>query len=225
MRRCWADTHGFGRVFRCSSGFVIGEICSALPRAAVVGSDYILSSLEKLAARLPGVPLLQFDLRHCPLPDACVDAVTSLNVLEHIDDDAQALREIARILRPGGLAHIEVPAGPSCYDFYDELLMHHRRYRLSELLAKAQEAGFTVERATHLGCLIYPAFWFFKKRRQWLSSRLSEAEKQGIVARNIRVTGKSALLSCALRIEAGLSRLLNFPFGIRCVAALRKPTA
>ena len=208
----------------CSSGFVINEIRAALPEAAVVGSDYLLPPLEKLAARLPGVPLLQFDLRRCPLPDACVDAVTSLNVLEHIDDDAQALREIARILRPGGVAHVEVPAGPGCYDFYDKLLMHHRRYRLRDLLAKACAAGLRVERATHLGCLIYPSFWFVKKRRRRLA-HLSAAEKQELVASSIRDTGHSAPLSLVLRLEMALGRFVDFPFGIRCVAVLRKPAA
>ena len=208
----------------CSSGFVIGEIHRALPHAAVIGSDYLLPPLEKLGARLPGVPLLQFDLRRCPLPDACVDAVTSLNVLEHIDDDARALREIARILRPGGVAHVEVPAGPGCYDFYDELLMHHRRYTSRALLAKARAAGLVVERATHLGCLIYPAFWLVKQRRRRLTG-LSADEKHRLVADSIRATGHSALLSLALRAEAALGRSVNFPFGIRCVAVLRKPAA
>ena len=205
----------------CSSGFVIEEIRAALPRAVLIGSDYILPPLEKLADRLPGLPLLQFDLRHCPLPDACVDAVTALNVLEHIDDDSAAMREIARILRPGGLAHIEVPAGPGCYDIYDEQLMHHRRYRLRDLLSKAREAGFQVLRATHLGCLIYPAFWFVKQRgRRSLS--LPADEKKALVARQIRSTGDSALLDAALNLEAGLGHFISFPFGIRCVAVLRK---
>lgn len=206
----------------CSSGFVLEEIRAALPNAALIGSDYILPPLEKLAARLPGVPLLQFDLRRSPLPDACVDAVTALNVLEHIDDDRAALREIARILRPGGIAHIEVPAGPDCYDIYDEQLMHHRRYRCDDLLAKAREAGFSVQRTTHLGCLIYPAFWLVKQRGR-RALNLPTAEKKKIVAQQIRQTGDSTLLNAALQLEEALGRLMTFPFGIRCVIVLHKP--
>jgi SAM-dependent methyltransferase len=208
----------------CSSGFVLEEIQAALPQAALIGSDYILPPLEKLAQRLPGVPLLQFDLRRCPLPDGCVDAVTALNVLEHIDDDTAALREIGRILRPGGVAHIEVPAGPGCYDVYDEQLMHHRRYRLAALLAQARGAGFDVLRATHLGCLIYPAFWLVKRRGRRLL-RLPAAEKKALVARQIRHTGQSVLLGAVLRLEEAIGRYATFPFGIRCIAVLRKKSA
>src|SRR5436190_884124 len=144
----------------CSSGFLVRDLHRVFPEAAIIGADYIAAPLIGAAERLPGIPLIQFDLRKCPLPDASVDVVTALNVLEHIDDDELALRQIFRILRPGGFAHIEVPAGPGLYDIYDEQLMHHRRYRRSELLERARRAGFSIVRSTHLGVFVYPAFWF-----------------------------------------------------------------
>src|SRR6185369_6000481 len=100
----------------CSSGFVLEDLQRALPRASVIGSDYLEGPLEGLAGRRSNVPLLQFDLRKCPLSDGCVDGVTCLTVLEHIDDHRAALSEIRRILKPGGIAHIEVPAGPELFD-------------------------------------------------------------------------------------------------------------
>ena len=206
----------------CSSGFVLEEIRRILPAAALVGSDYLLAPLEGLAARMPGLPILQFDLRRCPLPDACVDAVTALNVLEHIDDDAGALREIARILRPGGIAHVEVPAGPALFDVYDEQLMHHRRYRLSELLGKARAAGFEVLRGTHLGFFLYAPFAWVKRRNRQLLT-LPEAEKRALVADQIRRTGNSRVLDYALRLEEALGWLVRYPVGIRCLAGLKKP--
>ena len=52
----------------CSSGFFIEEVRREWPEAAVIGADFIRAPLVKLAQRVPGVPLLQLDLRHCPLP-------------------------------------------------------------------------------------------------------------------------------------------------------------
>ena len=85
----------------CSSGYMLEEIRKSLPQAALIGSDYLSAPLMELAERMPDLPFLQFDLRRCPLPDACVDVVTALNVLEHIDRDEEALAEIFRYPAPG----------------------------------------------------------------------------------------------------------------------------
>ena len=208
----------------CSSGYLIEALRDALPEAMILGADYIPALLERLAARLPGVPMLQFDLRQCPLPDQSLDAIACLNVLEHIDDDAGALRQIHRVLRPGGIAHLEVPAGPHLYDIYDEHLMHHRRYRLADLVELARVTGFEVLEATHLGCLIYPAFALVKRRQRALLS-VSAQRKKEIIARQIRRTGRSLPLAILLGIESVLDRWFRLPFGIRCIAVLRRPQA
>jgi SAM-dependent methyltransferase len=207
----------------CSSGHVLKEIHEALPEAALVGSDYILPPLESLASKMPGLPILQFDLRGCPLEDDCVDAVTALNVLEHIDRDEDALREIRRILRPGGIAHIEVPAGPHLYDVYDKHLMHHRRYRLQELTAMARRIGFEVIKATHLGFFLYPAFVLVKKRNQRLASRNQSLDEAHQVKTHIRKSRGSALMRMLTSLETRLASKTRFPIGIRCVVVLRKP--
>jgi len=206
----------------CSSGFVLEELQQVLPHARLIGADYLRGPLEGLGQRMPHVPILQFDLRKCPLPDACLDGVTSLNVLEHIDDHETALAEIHRILKPGGLAHIEVPAGPALYDIYDEHLMHHRRYELAGLVSLARQTGFAVEQATHLGCLVYPAFWWVKRRnRRGLNLPLEE--KTRLVIAQIRATRANPLLAALLRLETALGGLVSYPWGIRCVCRMRKP--
>jgi ubiquinone/menaquinone biosynthesis C-methylase UbiE len=205
-----------------SSGFLIEELRKAFPTAAIIGSDYLASVVAHAAHRLENTPFIQFDLRHCPLPDGCIDGVTALNVLEHIDDDRTALKEIHRILRRGGIAHIEVPADPSCYDVYDEILLHHRRYRLNELTATANELGFQTERATHLGFSLYPAFRFVKALGRSRSSRLSTAEKKTIVAARIRNTARSRVLTFLLSAENWLGNYITYPIGIRAVVRLKK---
>lgn len=206
----------------CSSGFLLHDFKREFPTACLIGADYLTEPLEKLSQHLKGVPLMQFDLRNCPLADNCLDALTLLNVLEHIDDDRKALNEAFRILKPGGMLHLEVPAGPHLYDIYDELLLHHRRYRLSELLRLSSEAGFLHRYATHLGFLIYPLFWLTKKmNRRWLGS--PQEVKASVVARQISRTSQSQLLSCVFWLENQLAGLFRWPCGIRCVLRLQKP--
>ena len=206
-----------------SSGFVLDALQRTGAALALIGSDFLTQPLFALAKRLPGVPLLQFDLSRCPLPDACVDAVIALNVLEHIADHEAALREIFRSLKPGGIAHIEVPAGPHLFDIYDEHLMHHRRYTMPQLRELVTRTGFEILNATHLGVWMYPAFaWVKRRNRRFLS--FSADEKSRMVASQIRSTSHSTLLRTLLRCETAIGLAVSYPFGIRCVIVARKPS-
>jgi len=205
----------------CSSGFMLEELRARFPAAEVIGADYVRGPLDALAQRQPEIPLLQFDLTQCPLPDESVDAVVLLNVLEHIADDVAAMTECWRILRPGGVAVIEVPAGPHLYDTYDRLLMHHRRYALGELCGRLESAGFELRDRSHLGMFLYPAFRAVKLRNQ--RKPLGDVQQQqASVARQIR-SSRNLLLQTALGVEMALGRWLSYPWGIRCLATARKP--
>jgi len=206
----------------CSSGFLMQDFKRLLPSLSVLGADYLTGIVLKAARRNPGTPFVQFDLRKCPFGDQCVDGVTALNVLEHIDSDLTALKEIYRILKPGGIAHVEVPAGPSCYDMYDEVLMHFRRYRLRDLATLARRAGFTVERATHLGFFLYPAFVWVKQKNRRIGQQLTIEEKRRSVAQHISRTATSRALNAMLGFELLAGKLTTYPVGIRAVIRLRR---
>ncbi len=206
----------------CSSGFLLESMRREIPGALVIGSDYVRGPLEALSKRLAGVPLVQFDLVHCPLPDNCVDAVVLLNVLEHIENDVQAVHHLHRILKPGGVAVIEVPAGPHLYDVYDKVLMHFRRYTLRGLKQLVGEAGLSVESASSLGAFLYPAFWWTKKRNRRYLDAPPEKQKE-VVASAIRKTGRSRLMEWVVGLETWVGRWVSYPVGIRCLVTCRKP--
>ena len=206
----------------CSSGFLLEDFRRQIPGAQIIGSDYLVNVVEKASQRISNMPFIQFDLRKCPLPESCVDAVSALNVLEHIDDDFTALKEIHRILKPGGIAHVEVPADPSSFDLYDEVLMHFRRYNLSDLIAKARDASFVILSATHLGFFIYPAFKFVKRRNQKAGKNLTHEEKTSLVAQQIGTTARAKALLVVFKLEQFLGRVISYPIGIRAVLRLQK---
>jgi SAM-dependent methyltransferase len=205
----------------CSSGFMLREIRKAFPGACVLGADFVAGPLEALGSALPGVPLLQFDLRASPLPDESQDAIVLLNVLEHIDRDGDALGEVARMLKPGGAAVIEVPAGPGLFDLYDAELMHQRRYSLGQLVGLAEAVGLSVVSRSHLGFFIYPAFWLVKHKNR-LFSPSSTQERARAVRAHIRRTRKQPLLTALMRAELALGRWVSYPFGIRCLLTCTK---
>lgn len=207
----------------CSSGFLLADIKKTFPQAGLIGADYLTDLLDRLSKKTPGIPLIQFDLRNSPLDDECLDAVTCINVLEHIDDDQKAIEEIYRMLKPGGVAHIEVPSCPSCYDIYDEHLMHHRRYALRELQEKCEIAGFAIMEKTHLGALVFPVFYAVKIRnRKYLNA--SKEEKKNRVKAMISNTRTSWIMRFLTMLEIKIGKFITYPWGIRCVIIVKKPS-
>jgi len=205
----------------CSSGFLLYELAADWPSSLVIGSDFIRGPLERLAERLPTVPLLRFDLRACPLSSGSIDGVVLLNVLEHIEDDGAAVSHVARVLKPGGVAVIEVPAGPQLFDVYDKYLQHFRRYRLAELCRLVERTGLQVIEKSHLGFLIYPAFAIVKRRnRRWLNA--PQDVQREVVARQIRTSGHGPMLRWTTAVEERLAGRMRYPFGIRCVIVATK---
>jgi SAM-dependent methyltransferase len=197
----------------CSSGFFLKDATRAFPNAIFVGADIVKRPLYRLAAQLPNVPLLRFDLSSCPLPECSFDAIVMLNVLEHIEDDTSALRKVRELLKPGGLLILEVPAGPRLMDIYDENLHHFRRYSSKALRSLLNQMGFSVVRRSHLGFLVYPAFVAFKLRNR----AVFRQEERHVFREQATMTSRSNAFSLAMRIESTYLGDVTLPFGIRCL--------
>lgn len=209
----------------CSSGYLLEDLRRARPSGELIGVDLVAAGLRRAHATVPDAQLLLADVCDLPLHDGVVDAVVSANLLEHVPDDVGALKEFHRVLRPGGLAAIVVPAGPGTYDYYDRFLGHERRYARGELPAKGRQAGLEVVREAFLGSVIYPAFWLVKKRNRRNHPNPSPDEMRKLVAANIASTRDSRLGALTTRIErALLARNVVIPFGIRNLTVLRRPS-
>lgn len=85
--------------------------------------------------------------------DQCFEGIYTVNVLEHLEDDAAFLSDFHRCLRPGGRLLIYVPAFPVLFSANDERVGHVRRYTRSVLVKRICDAGFVVEHASYVDCL------------------------------------------------------------------------
>ena len=205
----------------CSTGYNLALLRHRMPRATLFGADCVRRPLEKLGAAIPDLPLFQFDIAHCPLESNSIDGVVLLNILEHIEDDARAVQQIHRILKPGGVAVIEVPAGPHLYDIYDRKLLHFRRYRLRDLTKLLRHFGFQIVKASHLGFFFYPGFWIAKRRNRRLN-RTSAETQHAVIDRDMRRFGHSPVLHSLMALERTVGRAISYPLGIRCNVTCRK---
>jgi SAM-dependent methyltransferase len=91
-----------------------------------------------------------------PFDDDAFDLTLSLDVIEHLQDDVAALRELRRVTKPGGVLLVTVPAYQWLWSGHDEINHHHRRYNRRTLLAAAESAGWREQRYAHFNSLLLP---------------------------------------------------------------------
>lgn len=115
---------------------------------------------ELLRGRVRG-EVVAAEAQQLPFADATFDAAVLGEVLEHIDDDVAALREVVRVARPGGALAISVPANPGYWGPSDTWAGHARRYTRERLVSACELAGLTVERVRPWG---FPVSSFYHRR-------------------------------------------------------------
>lgn len=152
-------------------GAGIGNLTQKLlPRRKVYfATDVDDEHLARLRIRFQNKPNLS--VRRCDLTNpedfmplaGRFDTVICLNVVEHVESDGLALKNIASALAEGGRAVILVPQGQSVYGTLDEVLGHYRRYSQAELQRKMEEAGLRVERMIEFNRITFLG-WFLNGR-------------------------------------------------------------
>jgi SAM-dependent methyltransferase len=126
----------------------------------VTSVDPSPEAVDLLCARVRGAVLLSA-AGELAFEDASFDGAVLGEVLEHIEDDLAALREVARVVRPGGVIAASVPANPAWFGPSDEWAGHHRRYTREALLELCAGTGLTVERLEPWG---FPVSSFYHRR-------------------------------------------------------------
>jgi len=163
------------------------------------------------------------DIAQCQFKDNSFNAVTCLNVLEHVPNDAKALEEILRILKPNGILMMSVPASPHLYDLLDELHFHVRRYEVRDLRQKTIGAGFDLLAINHFGVLVYPGFYLQKKFNRLFYGKLSPERKEKKARQETMATRQMPWIEKLCNAELRIGRHLSYPFGIRIYTIARKP--
>ena len=126
-------------------------------RGQVTGIDLAHDALS-LARRRGVRRLVRASVGLLPLAANSFDVVTSFDVLYHLDveDDVAALAELQRVLRPGGVLLIRLPAFDWIRGAHDQAVHTRHRYTKGELTRKLRDVGFLVEHASYANSLLFP---------------------------------------------------------------------
>jgi SAM-dependent methyltransferase len=164
-----------------SSGRQLEVAPGLRPRLPIEGTQFVdisHAALLKLAERGAQVALSQ--VTSLPFADRAFDLVSALDIIEHVEDEDDALAELSRVAAPGAVMLISAPLHPALWTSFDDFVGHKRRYDPPHLLAKLAQHGLTVMRSAVFGMkprssrLVELGMWWLNNHREralWIYNR------------------------------------------------------
>ena len=206
---------GRGRLRVLNAGCGSGELSNLLAAAGhrVVGVDpdptYIQLARDRAGDRFPDSTFVVSSIEDYR-GAADFDVAVSTDVLEHIADDRAAFECMARLVRPGGLVLVTVPAGQWLFGYHDEQLGHYRRYSKG-MVRRLVSESCTVKKLRYFGGTLIPVCLAYSK---WLRKPYPVAQ----------VGGGTSLVSRVLNGLLAAERRVALPLGTSVLlCAERKP--
>ena len=154
----------------CGTGGLIKRLHLESPSWTWSGIDFMPLACELARVRCPGCDIREASVTALPFPDSSFDIVASIDVICQVpfpDESLQALREFKRVLKPGGLLVVNVPAYRWMWSYHDVSCHTRHRYSGCELRRELNGGGFRVERLSHWNALPFPLV--FAKRKLFVS--------------------------------------------------------
>ena len=122
----------------------------------VIGADLSRDGLAFVRERRPETAPVCATLERLPFADAAFDVVAAITVMYCVDDDRAAIRELGRVVAPGGAVLLMEPAFGWLTRAHDKTVHARRRYTRPELMERARDAGLVVRRATYAYSFLVP---------------------------------------------------------------------
>ncbi len=190
----------------CGTGHNLATLLRPYGRAC--GFDLTPTGL--LLARKAGLPVARADMSAIPFLSSRFDVVTSFDVMQYVTDDAAVLKEMARVLKPGGGLVLTASAMDVLRGGHAGTWPEVRRYTTTRMRDIVEGAGLRVIRLTYLFAVLFPAMF--------AARRLSRAGEAGVAGRedwemNVPAAPINGALTLMLRGEAAVSRHIPMPVG------------
>jgi SAM-dependent methyltransferase len=201
-----------------NAGVATGATTEMLSKYGIVTSlEYDSDCCDFLRTRL-GMEVTCGSLTNLPYEDDSFDLVCAFDVIEHIEDDLAALREIRRVLKPKGKYCITVPAYQFLWSEHDEINHHFRRYTKKMLNRRIKEAPLAIDYSGYFNFWLFPPIAGVRLLHRLTSKKnTSEAPKSDFQRMNRQsfadrvfkgiFRSEKRLLNAGLRLPYGISLL------------------
>ena len=178
------------------------------------GVDASDEAIRFVAAKGLG-PVERGSIYAVPVPDASQALVVATDVIEHVDDDMRALREVVRVLAPDGFLLLTVPTFMSLWGLQDERAQHKRRYRLGPLLRLLDQAGLAPLRSYYFNYLLFGPIWLARQAIRLLNVKL-ESENE------VNSPLLNRLLAGIFALDCATAPIIHPPFGVSALVLAKR---
>jgi 2-polyprenyl-3-methyl-5-hydroxy-6-metoxy-1,4-benzoquinol methylase len=194
----------------CGTGALMKALSSTYN---MVGID--MSPLAVQYSRQRGLNALEMRVQDFPRDKYNVRAALLLDVIEHIDEDIEVLKNAAEIVRPDGRVIVTVPAYMWMWSAHDVLNHHKRRYTATTLRHALESAGLEVVKLTYYNTLLFPlaAIKKFLDRGKSIESASKSLEQPSSVI--------NTLFRMIFAAERHVIQSMRMPFGVSILAIAR----
>jgi SAM-dependent methyltransferase len=149
----------------------------------------------------------QADACGLPFPDQTFDLIFATDVIEHVDDDFSALRELRRVLKPGGYLLLTVPAFAALWGLQDDVSQHKRRYQLNQLLSMLRDANLSPQQHFYFNYLLFLPILVARRLMRMLNIRVASENE-------INTASLNWALTLLFRFDVKTAPLLRPPIGV-----------
>lgn len=200
----------------CGTGKFLEEMDKWANWEQLIGLDGADEAL-KFTRRRKAAQVKKADFeKRLPLADNSVDIITSLDVVEHIADDENLILEIGRILKPGGVVIITVPAHQWMWTYWDDILGHKRRHTRKSVSRLMKLANLETLKLSYFYSYLLPVALVFR----FLKCKTGNAGKSDFVT--LPEWLNQALIKMA-QLETWIINYINIPIGLSVVCLAQKP--
>jgi len=204
----------------CGTGHNLATLLR--PYGSAFGFDLTPAGLAH--ARTAGLGLARADMAAIPFQSNRFDVATSFDVLQYVRDDAAVMKEIARVIKPGGGLVVTAAALDLLRGGHAGTWPEVRRYTTARMRSVVEGAGLEIRHLTYLFATLFPAMLAVR-----LAGRAGEAGRGGAARgeddweMTVPAAPINATLTGMLAVEAALSRRIPMPVGSSVLVVAVKP--
>lgn len=195
----------------CGTGLMMEELSHFGEVSGIDASEVSLEFCRKRGLK----NLYHSPVTKLPFQDESLDAVTLLDVLEHVEDQKKALDEIHRVLKKEGLVLITVPAYQFLFSYWDKMLGHFRRYNQQDLTKILLNNGFVIKKISYLNFFLFGPAVLLRLTKK----ALNQKENSDFVKLPPLVNG---VLKKVYQTESRFLNKISFPFGLSLICMAQK---